>query len=122
MESRGHRLERLLGALEDLVHQERVAVHAGDHERLRFLQERTEPLIAALVELGAPAAHPAIRARLGALLRCRENWLAQLEDQIATTRAALDEICARRSQLDRIRPAYRSAAESIFTSRLQAAV
>ena len=72
METAGHRLERLLGALEDLVHQERVAVHAGDHERLRFLQQRTEPLIAAIVELGATArivdapAQPYTRALLDA--------------------------------------------------------
>ncbi len=122
MDTAGTRQERLLGALEDLVQQERVAVHAGDHERLRELQRRTEPLIAALVELGVPAGRPALRARLGALLRCRESWLARLEEQIATTRSALDEIRARRSQLDRIRPAYRTAAESLFAPRLQAAV
>jgi hypothetical protein len=97
---------RLLGAFEDLVGQEEATLRAGDMAAARAVQQRTEPVVAALAALGPAAADAPALARMAALLARRQDSVKRLEDQLTFVRAQLAEVKISLARVARLAPAY----------------
>jgi len=100
--------DRLVGALEDLVSQERALLAGEDLAGLRHTQSRAEPIVQELVRLGEKAVTPATRARLEALLIQRQQSQETLRARVASLSEALRQNEANQRRAARIAPAYAS--------------
>ncbi len=109
-----------MGALEDLGAQEEASVTAGDFESVARLQVRVAPLVAYLGTHGPAVADVELRRRLSFWLERRGRTLERMGEQIAATRARLDQLGANRGRLTRVLPAYQLRRET--SRRLRVAV
>lgn len=113
-------VERLLGALEELLGAEEVALRAGNFQGLAVVQAKSEPLVAGLAQaLQARRADErlpeAFDHRLGRLKLRRQANLRRLADLKAHRKAELRRILDARSRGARGGPIYAKArARSTF--------
>ncbi|HEY1763994.1 MAG TPA: hypothetical protein VGF85_03660 [Opitutaceae bacterium] len=98
--------ERLAAALGDLLSREAVEALAGAGLRVRALQSRIAPLVAALSTLAADSPRGPLRSAIDGLAEKRRQNQALMSRSLSRLR---DEIDARGLALDRlkrVRPAY----------------
>lgn len=107
MESAPQRFARVLGALEDLVAQEAVALQNRDFETVATVQDRVAPLVEFLMsqpEIGQ--ADAVLRARIEALYARRQQSAAWLAEEMARARDELGQADATQRRVARIAPVY----------------
>lgn len=98
--------ERLVAALADLLSREAVEALAGAGLRVRALQSRITPLVAALSKIAADSPHGPLQGAIEGLAEKRRQNQALMSRSLSRLR---DEIDARGYALDRVkrvRPAY----------------
>lgn len=105
MKTPAQTLARLLGSLEDLVAQERIALEAEDFTTVHELQLRTSPLIGRIAELASAADRP-MRDRLVSVLEQRQREQEKLAARMAEIRSQLGQLDGSRRRLTQIAPAY----------------
>jgi hypothetical protein len=98
--------ERLVGALGDLLLREAVAARSGRGSRVRAVQARIRPVVAALSALARESPQPRLAGAISSLVeRRRQNQLlmkaalVRLREQIDTRSRAL-------GRLQRVSPLY----------------
>jgi hypothetical protein len=89
-----------------LVALEAATLAQRDFDAVNSIQKRTEPLVAALAELGAGAADDRARARVASLLSRRQHSIDFLESQLATARNELNSVQESTQRVARIAPVY----------------
>lgn len=98
--------ERLVAALGDLLSREAVEALAGAGLRVRALQSRIAPLVAALAKIAAETPHGPLKSAIEGLAEKRRQNQALMSKSLSRLR---DEIDLRGFALDRarrVRPAY----------------
>src|SRR3954469_15906888 len=106
MESPAQMCARLVAALEDLTAQEAASLQARDFESAIELQDRAAPLIEHLVTHWPEVPDPGLKARILAVITCRNKTGEWLAEQIAETRRQLDETQVAERRVAQIAPAY----------------
>ncbi len=99
-------MARLVGALEVLYAQEALQAKEGDHAGARATQERAEPLIQRLSELGSASVTGPTRIRLAALAELRRKSQQRIGAEMARLRQELIRTRAIQTRLKRLAPAY----------------
>lgn len=121
METPAQRCARIVGALEDLVSQEALALENGDIAAVLDLQDRTAPLVEFLTTV--PLSHataPGIRGRIAALQERRAQTEARLRVELDRARAELQETVLGQRRAAQIAPVYGTKSCSPFSGTLQA--
>jgi hypothetical protein len=109
METAAQRCLRIVGALEDLVHQESAALAKRDWAAAEVVQERAAPLVDFLAASTLEdAERGALRARIAALQQRRAETSRSLSLQIAQARSELQQAMAVKRRVAQIAPAYGS--------------
>ena len=121
MEKPQQTFNRLVGALDDLVTQEAATLAERDYEAAIKIQDRAEPLVSAIVDLGAVVADAVARARVAGLLARRQHSIDLLESQLATARAELMAVQESTLRVSQIAPVYGRAPQLPRTERFNAA-
>ena len=105
-ESKIERGERLVAALGDLLSREAVAALAGAGLRVRALQSRISPLVAALSKLTAETRHGNLRSAVEGLAEKRRQNQALMSRSLSRLRDEIDSRGLALERLKRVRPAY----------------
>lgn len=121
MQERQKTFHRLVSALDELITREAATVAEHDYEAVRQIQERAEPVVQALAELGKDIADEVARARVAGLLARRQHSIDVIESQLATARAELMAVQESTSRISRIAPVYGHAEGVSRTGRFLAA-
>ncbi|MEO6004635.1 MAG: hypothetical protein ABIZ04_14700 [Opitutus sp.] len=121
MEKPQQKFNRLVGALDDLVTQEAATLAERNFEGAVEIQERAEPLVSAIADLGAVVADAVARARVAGLLARRQHNIDFLESQLATARAELMAIQGSALRVAQIAPVYGRTPQLPRTERFNAA-
>ncbi|HWL16857.1 MAG TPA: hypothetical protein VNR00_14715 [Opitutus sp.] len=110
------KFNRLVDALDDLVLQEAASLAHGDYDALQAIQERADPVVAGLSDLGSDVADERARARVAGLLARRQHSMEFLESQLAVARAELAALQESATRVAQIAPAYGRAERTPPTS------
>ncbi len=109
METAAQRCLRIVGALEDLVHQESASLAKRDWAGAELVQERAAPLVEFLASTTLDDAdRGALRARITALQQRRAETSRSLGLQIAQAKAELQQALVSKRRVAQIAPAYGS--------------
>ena len=109
METAAQRCRRIVGALEDLVHQESASLAKRDWAGAEAVQERAAPLVDFLAASSPSIADDAaLRARIAALQQRRAETSRSLGLQIAQAKNELQQALAAKRRVAQIAPAYGS--------------
>jgi hypothetical protein len=108
MQTPGDTFLRLVAALEVLLAEEQCVVRSGEVEKIRAVQQRTDPVITRLRELQDD---PAVavgesRPRLAALQALHVSSMGMMNARLAEMRATLTALQSARSRLGRLGHAY----------------
>jgi hypothetical protein len=98
--------ERLVAALGDLLSREAVEAMAGAGLRVRALQARISPLVAALSKLAAESPPGPLAGAIAGLARKREQNQALMCHSLARLRGEIETRAQALERLKRVRPAY----------------
>jgi NAD-dependent DNA ligase len=121
MQDRQKTFHRLVSALDELISQEAATVAEHDYEAVRNIQQRVEPVVHAIAELGQEVADEVARARVAALLARRQHSIDVIECQLATARAELMAVQESTSRVSRIGPVYGQPKNAARSARFLAA-
>jgi NAD-dependent DNA ligase len=121
MQDRQKTFHRLVSALDELITREAATVAEHDYEAVREIQERAEPVVQAIADLGPEIADEVARARVAGLLARRQHSIDVIESQLATARAELMAVQESTSRVSRIAPVYGQSKTSSRPARFLAA-
>jgi hypothetical protein len=111
MQAPGETFVRLVAALEILLAEEQCVVRSGDIDKIRGLQQRTDPVLCRLVELRndpevtAKDTEP-LRPRLAALQAQHVTSMGIMDARLAEMRATLSALDSARSRLGQLGNVY----------------
>ena len=109
METAAQRCRRIVGALEELVHQESASLAKRDWAGAEAVQDRAAPLVDFLTTSSPSIVDDAaLRARIAALQQRRAETSRSLGLQIAQARNELQQAVAAKRRVAQIAPAYGS--------------
>ena len=106
METPGRQFERLLLALEDLIAQEELMLHAEEFAAVPPLQARAAPIIERLIALAGSVESP-LRERVVALVERRGRSEEILTREMNRVREELTAMQTSRQRVAQMMPAYR---------------
>jgi hypothetical protein len=98
--------ERLVAALGDLLSREAMEALAGAGLRVRALQARISPLVAAVSKLAAEAPRGPLAGAIEGLARQREHNQALMRHSLARLRGEIETRAQALERLKQMRPAY----------------
>jgi hypothetical protein len=108
MQTPGKTFLRLVAALEALLAEEQCVVRSGEIEKIRAVQQRTDPVIARLSELQNDPDVPVgeARPRLAALQALHVSSMGMMNARLTEMRATLTALQSARSRLGHLGNAY----------------
>jgi hypothetical protein len=97
---------RLAVALDDLAGQEAVCIAMRDFGAVKELQARAAPLVDTLTLHAPQVTDAAVRQRIAAVIRRREESIAQIGAELERTRGELAALQSKQRRVAKVAPVY----------------
>ena len=98
--------DRLIVALDDLLSREAHAARSGSGLRVRDLQARIEPLVAALANLAGESPGHGFSAKVASLVEKRRQNIVLMQESLGRMRSEIDARAETLARIRRVSPAY----------------